>query len=417
MNFKGVVNFASQGDVSMKEVVSYVERLTGKKAIYDKDAKPYPFTYHPELTLDLTKCFSLGYKPYKLNDWLNGGEKDKIHRYIDHYMGTAEVKRDYTCTWLITECCSELGREMALQLYRKGYRVAVTSRDISKLDIFPKDVVKIELEVTDLSSCEKAVKAAVERLGKIDVLVNNAGINHVSTFEETPIELANSIIETNYWGTANMLKSVIPYMREQGYGTVINITSASAFRPRNYGAFYVASKFAVKNLTYNLKYECQRFMRVMDVEIGGMNTGLNKRQTVIHTKHGCYKNLPDIYPYEKGFRNSIPKISDIIIQSVEHKQMPRSIILGSDARQQFVSWIKDFEEETELYKEITVTTDQAKKNEISLEKIIKDRNSDLKIQNWLITGASEGFGKVLALRLLELGYTVTVTSRQMSKLV
>lgn len=416
MNFKGVVNFASQGDVSMKEVVSYVERLTGKKAIYDKDTKPYPFTYHPELTLDLTKCFSLGYKPYKLNDWLNGGEKDKVHRYIDHYMGTAEVLRDYTYTWLITECCSELGREMALQLYRKGYRVAVTSRDITKLDIFPKDVVKIELEVTDLSSCEKAVKAAVERLGKIDVLVNNAGINHVSTFEETPIELANSIIETNYWGTANMLKSVIPYMREQGYGTVINITSASAFRPRNYGASYVASKFAVKNLTYSMKYECQRFMRVMDVEIGEMNNGLNKRQTVIHTKHDCYKDLPDIYPYEKGFRNSIPKITDIIIQSVEHKQMPRSIILGSDARQQFVSWIQDFEEETELYKEITVMTDQAKKNEIRLEKIIKDRNPDLRIQNWLITGASEGFGKVLALRLLELGYTVTVTSRQMSKL-
>lgn len=85
-SFKGVVNFASRGNVSMREVISYVEQLTGKKAIYDADEKPYPFTNHPEITMDLTKCLSLGYEPRKLSDWLNGGVKDKIHRYIHHYM-------------------------------------------------------------------------------------------------------------------------------------------------------------------------------------------------------------------------------------------------------------------------------------------------------------------------------------------
>lgn len=348
-----------------------------------------------------------------------GGEGQDTQVYSSLYGLIEEVQnedKEKISTWLITGCSSGLGLELALQCHRSGYRVAATSRDIAKLDMLPKDIVKIELEVTDIASCNKAVEMAVRQFGHIDVLVNNAGINHVSTFEETPIDLADHIVETNYWGMANMMKSIIPYMRRQRYGTVINIASASSFRPRNYGAFYVASKFAVKSLTYSLKYEFGRFMRVMDVEIGGMNTGLNKRQTVIHTKYDCYKNLPNPYPFERGFSNNVSKIAESIITSAERKKMPRSIILGGDARQQFVSWLNDFERETELNKEITITTDQIKKNEIHLESITKKRNPDLSIQNWLITGASEGFGRVLALRLIELGYTVTVTSRQMSKL-
>ena len=104
---------------------------------------------------------------------------------------------------------------------------------------------------------------------------------------------------TNYWGVSNMVKSIIPYMRMNRNGTVINISSASGFRARNFGSHYVASKFAVDNLTKNLKFECQKFMRFMAVELGGINTGLIKRQTVIHTQIDEYKNLPQLYPYER----------------------------------------------------------------------------------------------------------------------
>ena len=205
-------------------------------------------------------------------------------------------------------------------------------------------------------------------------------------------------------------------MRMNRNGTVINISSASGFRARNFGSHYVASKFAVDNLTKNLKFECQKFMRFMAVELGGINTGLIKRQTVIHTQIDEYKNLPQLYPYERKYVNKIGKTVDAVIETVNHKELPRDLILGWDAYQQFPQVMRVFDEETEKYKNVSISTDLAKKDNISLKDITLPRNKKLKMQNWLITGASGGCGKVLALRLKKLGYTVAVTSRDMSRL-
>ena len=174
--------------------------------------------------------------------------------------------------------------------------------------------------------------------------------------------------------------------------------------------------FAVDNLTKNLKFECQKFMRFMAVELGGINTGLIKRQTVIHTQIDEYKNLPQLYPYERKYVNKIGKTVDAVIETVNHKELPRDLILGWDAYQQFPQVMRVFDEETEKYKNVSISTDLAKKDNISLKDITLPRNKKLKMQNWLITGASGGCGKVLALRLKKLGYTVAVTSRDMSRL-
>lgn len=265
-------------------------------------------------------------------------------------------------------------------------------------------------------SCKQAVNKAVEKMGRVDVLVNNAGVLHSSNFEETPYEVGENIMATNYWGVSNMITSILPHMRENKNGTVINISSASGSRPRNYGSYYVASKFAVESLTKNLKFECQRFMRFMSVELGGMNTGLMKRQTVIHTTIPEYKNLPPLYPFKKGYSNKISKIIDAIINVTNYEELPRDLILGWDAYQQFPQAINSFEKETEEYKHISITTDEAKKDEISLDDITLPRNKNQKIKNWVITGASGGFGRILALRLKDLGYTVAVTSRDISRL-
>ena len=284
------------------------------------------------------------------------------------------------------------------------------------MDELPENVIKIQLDVQDIESCNNAIRYAIEKMGRVDVLVNNAGLSHASNFEETPEEIGEKIIDTNFWGTANMIKAALPHMRINRNGTIINISSASGFRARNYGSYYVASKFAIENLTKNLKFECQRFMRFMAVEIGGMNTGLMKRQTIIHTTIPEYKNIPAIFPFEKGYRNRIDKISDSIIEVCNRKDIPRDLILGWDAYQQFPQAMEEFERETEQYKNISITTDETKKADIRLEDITLPRNPKQKIQNWLITGASGGFGKVLALRLCELGYTVAVTSREMDRL-
>ncbi len=418
-DYIGVVNFASEGDISIREVIECAEKMSGKKAIYDENAPDMPFTNFPEITLDLRRCLSLGYTPVPLKTWLinGGGQKEYRHTLSLQDMINRSKQTEQPCkNWLITGCSSGLGFQLAKKLFENGYTVAATSRNIEKLSELPDGIIKIALDVKELSSCQNAVDIAVREMGSIDVLINNAGVSHTSTFEETPEEIAANVIETNYWGVANMFKAIIPYMRKQRYGVVVNIGSASSFRPRNYGTYYVASKFAEKNLSYNMKYECQRFMKVLNVEIGGMNTGLNKRQTVIHTKYDCYRNLSNPYPFKTGFTNDIFRISDTIIHMAGREMMPRSIVLGCDAYQQFKRFIRLFEDEIEKNRSISFTTDKSKSNEISIEEVTKQRNKKLKVQRWLITGASEGFGRVLAMRLFELGYTVTVTSRNIEKL-
>ncbi len=412
-DYKGVVNFASQGSISMQEIIQYVESKTGKKALYDSNAELFPFTNHPEVTMNLEKCKSLGYIPQNINDWM----LKKVDRYIEICNNQKKtINEDKIKNWFLTSCESDFDYQLTLKLQSLGYNVSVGYNDAVELYKLPSNITRVPLDVKNFESCKKAVETAIEKMGGIDVLVNNAGVSHISTFEETPENIADNIIETNYWGTANMIKAVLPYMHANRNGTVINISSASGFRPRNYGSYYVASKFAVENLTKNLKFECQRFMRFMSVEIGEMNIGLNKRQTVIHTKFQTYKNLPPIHPFKKGYSNNIAKIVNAIINVTSYKELPRDLILGWDAYQQLPQAIKHIENEAEQYRVISITTDEEKIHQINLEDITKPRNNALKIQNWLITGASGGFGKILALRLKNLGYTVAVTSRDISRL-
>lgn len=326
------------------------------------------------------------------------------------------IDRQKIQTWLVTGGSTGFGKVLVQKLYKQGYKVAATSRDLSKLSSLPDDIIKIQLDVRDLDSCKKAISTVIEQFGKIDVLVNNAGLSHMSTFEETPVEVGADIMATNYWGVSNMSKCVIPHMRQNKNGTVINISSSSGFRPRNYGSYYVASKFAVESLTKSLKFECSRFMRFMAVELGGLNTGLANRQTVIHPQIDEYKNLPPLYPFEKGYRNSIDKVAEAVINVVNREELPRCLVLGWDAFQQFPQAMRQFEQEVEKYKSITVTTDETKQNIISVSDVVLPRKNEYPIQNWLITGASQGFGKILALRLKHLGYNVCVTSRDISKL-
>lgn len=416
-SFKGIVNYASQDSITIQEIIQYVEGKLGEKFFHDAPTETLPATTSPEVTIDSGHSLSNGYIPLKSDAeaW------KKVDEYIDYLMKPKQndgknIDPNKIKTWLITGGSSGLGRALALRLHKLGYIVATTSRNVSKLDDLPDEIYKIELDVRDIESCRQAISSVIEKMGRIDVLVNNAGILHTSSFEETPDDVIDSVIETNYWGVSNMTKAIIPHMRQNKNGTVINMSSASGFRAKNLGSFYGASKFAVRNLTHNLKFECQRFMRFMCVECGGFNTGIIQRQILIRPQIDEYKNLPPVFPFKKGFKNNINKAIEAIIKTVNKEELPRSLILGGDAYQQFQQALDLFERETKATKQISITTDLAKKDSITKQSVTKPRNKNLKIQNWLITGASEGFGKILALRLHGQGYTVAVTSRDISKL-
>lgn len=157
-------------------------------------------------------------------------------------------------TILITGCSSGFGLETARHFLEKGWKVIATMREPNEA-ILPKsdDLSVLPLDVTDLESIERVVK----EIGSIDVLVNNAGIGWLSTFEGTSTEVCQRIFNTNTFGTFEMTRAVLPKMRAQRSGVIINISSSVALKPLPLFSVYTASKAAVNAYTESLALELE----------------------------------------------------------------------------------------------------------------------------------------------------------------
>jgi NAD(P)-dependent dehydrogenase (short-subunit alcohol dehydrogenase family) len=131
--------------------------------------------------------------------------------------------------WLITGSSRGLGRALAEAVLAEGHNLVATARNPAQLDNikqrYPSSVLTISLDVTDEQSAEQAVKATVERFGRLDVLVNNAGYGDVGSIEDTSLSDFRAQIETNLFGTIIVTKAALPLMREQGAGHIIQVSS------------------------------------------------------------------------------------------------------------------------------------------------------------------------------------------------
>jgi NAD(P)-dependent dehydrogenase (short-subunit alcohol dehydrogenase family) len=155
-------------------------------------------------------------------------------------------------TVLITGCSSGFGLDTAKYFLSRGWKVIATMRS-PRADLFPASdsLTMLPLDVTDDESIRNAVQAA----GPIDVLVNNAGIGWLNALEGTPIDIAQSIFETNTIGTMRMIQAVLPQFRERKAGLIINVTSSVTMKPLPLLSVYTASKAAVNAFTESLAIE------------------------------------------------------------------------------------------------------------------------------------------------------------------
>jgi NAD(P)-dependent dehydrogenase (short-subunit alcohol dehydrogenase family) len=167
---------------------------------------------------------------------------------------------------LVTGASSGIGAATAQRLVEAGYRVFGTSRRAVSAE--QRGFEMLSLDVTSDPSVEAAVKEVVRRAGRIDVLVNNAGFGVAPAgAEESTIEQARSIFDTNFFGIVRMTRAVVPEMRRQGAGRIINIGSALGFLPMPYGALYAATKHAVEGYSESLDHELRtRGIRVSVIE-------------------------------------------------------------------------------------------------------------------------------------------------------
>lgn len=176
---------------------------------------------------------------------------------------------------LITGVSSGIGRATATALVTEGFRVFGTMRDPARLGQELGTVELIPMDVRNENSARSAVQSVLERAGRLDVLVNNAGIALIGSAEETSVEEAKQLFETNFFGVLRLTQLVLPVMRGQRSGRILNISSVVGFLPAPYMAVYAASKHAIEGYSESLDHELRQFgIRVSLIEPGFTRTGL-----------------------------------------------------------------------------------------------------------------------------------------------
>ena len=172
----------------------------------------------------------------------------------------------------ITGASSGIGKSIASYLHSKNYKVYGTSRNPQKVDV-PYHMVA--LDVTKEETIKTAIVEVIEKEGKIDVLINNAGKGITGPIEDTPTEEMRDNFETNFFGVINVIKEVLPYMREQKQGLVINTTSIAAYMGLPFRGIYSASKGALELITETLSMEVKAFgINVVNVAPGDFATNI-----------------------------------------------------------------------------------------------------------------------------------------------
>ena len=246
---------------------------------------------------------------------------------------------------IVTGSSSGIGYETSLSLARDGYFTYATMRDVKKADIIKKiageeslPLKVIELDVDNEDSAENAVKTVMEEKQRIDVLVNNAGWGIWGTAEDVSIEEFRAQFETNFFSVVRMIQKVAPFMRKQGTGHIVNISSIAGRIGFPVSTAYISSKFAIEGLSESLRYELGPFgVNVIIIEPGVIKTNFfdSMKTAKKVDQSDVYRDIT--IKVMSGVKmmaemGTPPKeVADVIIKSLkEEKPLPRYLV-GNDA--------------------------------------------------------------------------------------
>ncbi|MEA5361289.1 oxidoreductase [Amycolatopsis sp., V23-08] len=243
--------------------------------------------------------------------------------------------------WLITGCSSGFGREVALAALAAGDRVLATARrpeTLADLEAAGGDRVRTAaLDVTDAGQVDAAVKLALETFGRIDVVVNNAGNGSVGAVEELTMAELRTLMEVMFFGAVEVTKAVVPHLRAQGSGTIVQISSMGGqLSMPGFGA-YCAAKFALEGLSEALAAEVAPFgVRVLIVEPGAFRTefggGRMHRSRTIDAYAVSTSGTRDAVEAMDGSQPGDPaKAAAAIVRAVDSDDAPLRLALGADA--------------------------------------------------------------------------------------
>ncbi len=252
------------------------------------------------------------------------------------------MAQDKQQVWFITGSSRGFGRALVTAALAAGDRVVATARRPEQLEEFTREygeqVLTLALDVTDVAAVQAAVSAAVARFGHLDVVVNNAGYANLAPVETGDEADFRTQFETNFWGVYHVSRAVIPHLREQGGGLIVQFSSVGGRVGGSPGiASYQAAKFAVDGFSRVLAVETAPFgVQVMVVEPSGFDTDWAGSSMTIH-------DIPAVYDATIGAMHRRIRAStagpagdpergaEIIVQAVKRDNPPSHLLLGQTA--------------------------------------------------------------------------------------
>src|SRR5262245_33101737 len=270
--------------------------------------------------------------------------------------------------WFVTGSASGLGRSIAEAVLASGDRLVATARDPHRLEDMVKkfgdQVHTTPLDVVDEEAAFAAVSAALDKFGRLDVVVNNAGYGDIAPFEQLSSKRFKAVMDTNFYGVVNVTRAALPIMRKQKSGCIFQISSVGGRLALPGSAAYHAAKWAVGGFTESLAQEVAPFgVKVCALEPGGMRTNWGTR---------AHQDIPELLPdYQPsvgaviatlkslwGQENGDPaKVAQVILRLAASDRLPAHLLLGSDAIHYAGQAEAARSADAEMWREISIATD------------------------------------------------------------
>lgn len=249
---------------------------------------------------------------------------------------------------LVTGSSSGIGLSTSVALARSNYTTYATMRDLSKSKLLQSILEKeklpisiIQLDVTEDISVSQAIKSIIAKSDRIDILVNNAGFGITGAFEDLTVDEIKQQFETNFFGLIRVTKQVLPFMRSQHCGVIVNVSSGLGRFGIATSSAYASSKFAVEGLTESMSYELEQFgIRTILIEPGIIKTNF------IQSSKLARKSTDQTSPYrrymenmEKGMKKLIESgqdpqyVAKVILTAIEDKNPKLRYLAGKDIEQ------------------------------------------------------------------------------------
>ncbi len=271
-------------------------------------------------------------------------------------------------TWFVTGASKGLGLAMVKQLLAMGQNVSATSRNPEALTAAAggatENLLSLYTDLADDASVKQALSQAVGKFGTIDVAVNNAGYGIGGSLEELSDAEVRQSFDINVFGTINVIRNVLPYMREQKSGHIINVSSIAGMAANTGWAAYAATKFAVTGLTEVLAEDVREFGITATVVLpGAFRTSFLDNDSIVIAENRIdgYTAMRDAQQrllQLKGKQGGDPeKAAALMIQTAFTENPPLRLLLGSDAYKRAVIKAETITKELEAAKETTISTD------------------------------------------------------------